>query len=439
MERNVSRFEDLLRASVDWTWETDSHFRIVALSPGFDSTLGKSGSTMIGKSLPAIADRARPSDEESARNLEKALANRRPFRHLPLTLANGENHRVSFLISGLAYYDSREGSFLGHRGTAVRAASVMARAELDSQTNRQLLRLLEAALGRKDELERFNLRKLAKEDWAKMGSLAHELRTPLNAIVGFAEIIRDQRFGEDPERYRHYAGLVHDSAHHLLDVVQDLADLTDREQRQPDAAEDGLIDPLKVASFVLIVMDEEALRKDLALVNDLPPALPRVRAERRTLRQILFNLVDNAVKYTDPGGQVRLSATTVEGKSLALRVSDTGVGIAPEDRERIFERHVRAAPNDQTTKGKGLGLSIARDLARGLGGDIEVEGRPGKGSTFTLILPLTESGKRKPDDGDKNLPEPKRPSSKSEKAKERARPNKRRRSGHLSAVPDDSR
>ena len=392
MDEEISYYEDLLRASVDWTWETDRYCRIVRLSPGFDSILGTAGRTLIGQSLVAIASHTEDANAKLAQRLEEVLSARRPFRHIPLMVAGGEGRPVRFLISGLAFYDPQQGTYEGHRGTAVRSDSFASFGDSDTQANRQLLRLLEAALERKDELERFQLGAMAKDDWAKMGSLAHELRTPLNAIVGFAEIIRDRRFGDDLERYRHYAGLIYDGSQHLIDVVQDLANLTEREQLRPS---DGLVDPAKIASFVLIVMEEEALRKGVKLVNDLPSALAPLRADRRTLRQILLNLVDNAVKYTNSGGEVRLSAEDLASEYVAFTVTDTGVGIAAQDHERIFERHVRVASGDQAGNGKGLGLSIARQLARDLGGDITVESKLGAGSTFTLRLPVAgtrESG-----------------------------------------------
>jgi signal transduction histidine kinase len=153
-----------------------------------------------------------------------------------------------------------------------------------------------------------------------------------------------------------------------------------------------LIDPLKVASFVLIVMEDEAARMGISLINRLPENLPGIRAERRMLRQILLNLVTNAIKYTVTGGEVRLSASIEDGAMLAITVSDTGIGIRPEDQERIFRRHVRAAASAHLEGGKGLGLAIARDLARKMGGDIRVTSEPGKGSHFTLALPLPDTG-----------------------------------------------
>jgi len=393
MDQELSRYRDLLRASIDWLWETDDELKLGEVSSGFCATIGRPEHTLRGSALVELAAADKPEDRELAEALAHVLAARRPFRHLPIVIIDANGKRLRFLVSGLPYYHPEGGRYAGYRGTAVRAPLTAVLGSEESETNRRLLNLLEAALSRKDELELGHLEAAAKSDWSKLGALAHELRTPLNAIMGFAEIIRDQRFGENLERYRQYAGLIHDSGHHLLDVVQDLLELTDRERRKVEFAASQLIDPLKVASFVLIVMEDEAARMGISLVNRLPENLPDIRAERRMLRQILLNLVTNAIKYTVTGGEVRLSASIESGSMLAITVSDTGIGIREEDQERIFLRHVRAAASAHLEGGKGLGLAIARELARKMGGDIRVTSAPGKGSHFTLALPLPETGR----------------------------------------------
>lgn len=398
MDQELSRHRDLLRASVDWFWETDQALRIAQVSSGFRAAVGRPEQSVEGLSLIELAAADRAEDRELAEALGDVLGSRRAFRHVPIIVADAAGKRLRFLVNGLPYYDPASGRYAGYRGTAVRAPASVALGSEESETNRRLLNLLETALSRKDELEIGQLEAAAKSDWSKLGALAHELRTPLNAILGFAEIIRDQRFGENLDRYRQYAGLIHDSGHHLLDVVQDLLELTDRERRKVEHAAGQLIDPLKVASFVLIVMEEEAARLGISLVNRLPESLPSVRAERRMLRQILLNLVTNAIKYTVSGGEVRVSASIEDGAMLAITVSDTGIGIRREDQERIFERHVRAASAAHLEGGKGLGLAIARDLARKMGGDIRVTSEPAKGSHFTLVLPLPESSRPEEED-----------------------------------------
>jgi signal transduction histidine kinase len=413
--RILARYEDLLRATVDWEWETDAAGLLIGLSASVTSSLGRPPQSLLGRKLLGLAEAGSLQGEKSDRasvgtaELAACLSAHRTFRQLPVALLDAEDKAVSLLLNGVPYY-AANGSFAGYRGTALRSSATILQSG-ESETNKRLLSLLEAALNRKDELENERRAIIGNVDWTKIGAMAHELRTPLNAILGFAEIIRDQRFGHDEKRYSEYAGLIHDSGRHLVDVVQTLLELADKE-RQMGAGETELIDPLKVASFVLIVLEEEANRIGVSLVNRLPTSLPQVEGERRALRQILLNLVTNGLKYTAPGGEVSLSAEVVAGKNLLLMVHDNGIGIPEDEQPKIFERHYRVPEARDIETGKGLGLAISRDLARNLGGDITVESTSGSGSCFTLILPLTDSGKpQQPSD------ESKTPSAKSSPGK----------------------
>jgi signal transduction histidine kinase len=394
----LARYEDLLRASVDWYWETDAAGRLLGLSQSVISSLGQAPYNLVGQDFLGLAEAA--VDEEDSQDravtgtteFASCLASRRAFRQLPLALLDAEGQAVSLLLSGVPYY-TPDGRFAGFRGTAQRGNSDL-QSRQTSETNKRLLRLLEAALNRKDELENERQAIIGTIDWTRIGAMAHELRTPLNAILGFAEIIRDRRFGEDAERYQEYAGLIHDSGRHLLEVVQNLLELADKERKNGNG-ESELIDPLKVASFVLIVLEEEAARGGIALVNRLPDTLPPIAGERRALRQILINLLTNGLKYTAPGGEVSLSAEIIADDTLHLLVRDSGIGIPADQLSKIFERHYRVPEAKDFEGGKGLGLAISRELARGLGGDITVESTPGRGSCFTLSLPLPQHGQPK--------------------------------------------
>jgi signal transduction histidine kinase len=208
MDQELSRYRDLLRASVDWQWETDDELRIEEVSSGFRAAVGRPEHVVKGCALADLAAADKPEDRELAEALAHVLTSRQPFRHLPIVIADAAGKRLRFLVSGLPYYHPESGRYAGYRGTAVRSPTTTALGSEESETNRRLLNLLETALSRKDELEIGHLEAAAKSDWSKLGALAHELRTPLNAILGFAEIIRDQRFGANLERYRQYAGLI---------------------------------------------------------------------------------------------------------------------------------------------------------------------------------------------------------------------------------------
>jgi signal transduction histidine kinase len=265
-----------------------------------------------------------------------------------------------------------------------------------------------------------------------LANVSHELRTPLNAIVGFVEMLRDGVYGElGPRQGQPVERIAASATHlrHLVDQVLDIAKMAaGRLEVHPE--------PIVLRPFVLNIISElESLinEKGLTLSITVGATLPRVRTDPTHLRQIIVNLVGNAVKYTTSGGiavRARLvspasparatdpsapvltrrdvprpeeegSLATIAALAaraprtdrpwLALQVSDTGIGIAPEDQERIFEEfeQVNAGPRgDSMRRGTGLGLSISRRLARLLGADLTVESELGRGSTFTLWLPV---------------------------------------------------
>lgn len=396
------RYEDFLRASADWTWETDAALALTEVSPSATAGLGVLVHRLLGKRLPDLLS---VTPEESAAGLvtstiTTAMVSRQAFRELPALVLPGDDQEIPVRLSGVPFYDPESGAFEGYRGTALHEPQLQSGQLSPGETNKRLLTLLDNALARKDELEQERQDSERSDSWARMASIAHELRTPLNAILGFSEIIRDWRFGGNEERYREYGAVIHDSGLHLLDVVSDLLELTDRGQRLETGKKEP-VDPLKVAAFVLIVLEEKAQEMGVTLINKLPKSLPFLAAERRALRQILLNLFTNALRYTPSGGKVYLESEVVAGDKLVLLVRDTGIGIAPEEQDKIFERYYRAAGSESAQEGKGLGLAISRELARNLGGDITVESRLGKGSCFILSLPLPDwPGGARNDNGD---------------------------------------
>jgi signal transduction histidine kinase len=263
---------------------------------------------------------------------------------------------------------------------------------------------------RSRELERLSSELLRanrmKNDF--LANVSHELRTPLNAIVGFVDLLREGVYGELAPRQVKPVERIEASANHLRHLVDQILDLAKMAAGRLDVH----LETLDVRPFILDVASEvESLvsEKNLSLSLTMSGALPRIRTDPTHLRQILVNLIGNAIKYTDEGSIVvktrlvskdaslaqELSksavASTADGKSLlSIQVIDSGVGIAPADHERVFEEfeQVDSGPRtDSPHRGTGLGLAISRRLARLLGGDLLLESDTGKGSTFTLWLP----------------------------------------------------
>ena len=218
-----------------------------------------------------------------------------------------------------------------------------------------------------------------------VANVSHELRTPLTAIKGYAETLRDGGL-RDPETAAEFVRVIHRHAERLRALIEDLLDLAAVEQGEAriDLAPVALRD---VATQAEAVARPAAAGKRHTLTLDVPGDLPRVLADRDRLGQVLINLLDNAVKFTPEGGRIEVSARPSSGR-VVLSVKDNGVGIPPEDIGRIFERFYRVGRSrDRREGGTGLGLAIAKHLTQAMGGTIEVESRPGSGTTFRVSLP----------------------------------------------------
>ncbi|HOO17815.1 MAG: HAMP domain-containing protein [Phycisphaerae bacterium] len=219
-----------------------------------------------------------------------------------------------------------------------------------------------------------------------LANVSHELRTPLTTIIGFAELLREGPHVEEGSRAARYAENILISGRILLEIINDLLDLAKIEAGKMEVR----VEPVNLAELcesMQILMkplaEKKSLQFDLLVDNDLPT----LQSDQSKLRQILYNLVSNAIKFTPPGGQMRLAARRLDDEHVRLEVSDTGPGIAPEHRATIFEkfRQIDQSPTREH-HGTGLGLAIARELAHLLGGEIEVESELGHGATFTVTL-----------------------------------------------------
>ena len=225
-----------------------------------------------------------------------------------------------------------------------------------------------------------------------LATMSHELRTPLNSIIGFSEVLSSN--DRLSEKERRYATNIQTSGKMLLGLINDILDLAKIESGKMELhLEEFSIRDVVEGLFTMArpIAEKKSIELDVAI----DPDVPVVHQDAGKLQQILYNLLSNAIKFTPEGGRVVVSAETTE-TDLVLAVEDTGLGIAPEDRERIFEKFRQGASGlvgGETTltrqySGSGLGLSIVRELCRMLGGEISLESELGKGSTFTVRLPL---------------------------------------------------
>jgi len=224
-----------------------------------------------------------------------------------------------------------------------------------------------------------------------LATMSHELRTPLNAIIGFSEmIVQEQALMLDPARRREYAQLINDSGQHLLAVVNGILDISKMESGNFEISPE----PFAPRAALVNCCDLLALKareNGIDLVGSVPQDLPDLNGDPRAFRQIALNLVSNAIKFTERGGQVTVSAG-VEGAHLALRVTDTGVGIAADDLKHIGAPFFQAGTTYQRRhEGTGLGLSIVKSLVALHAGQMTVQSRLDEGTTVTVVLPLAFS------------------------------------------------
>jgi len=242
--------------------------------------------------------------------------------------------------------------------------------------------------GKVDELARANLAlfESAKLKGEFMATMSHELRTPLHSILGFSDLL--QQGDNISEKQLRWVKNIRSSGAHLLDIINDILDLAKIEAGKMEVRLESfpvseLVD--RVAGNVRPLAEKKGIEVRTIVAQDLP----LVHQDQGKLQQVLSNLLSNAVKFTPEGGKVLIRAG-IDGDELVLTVNDTGVGIAPADQGKIFEKFRQGAnPLTREYAGTGLGLSICRELANLLGGDVTLQSEVGKGSSFTVRVPTT--------------------------------------------------
>lgn len=230
-----------------------------------------------------------------------------------------------------------------------------------------------------------------------LANVSHELRTPLNSIIGFAEVLQETLAaseGPKAEKNNRYASNIILSSRRLLELINDLLDLAKIEAGRAELRL-ATVSIQDTTEGLANLIRPQAEKRNIDLKIKAQPNLPPAETDAGKLQQIVFNLLSNAIKFSPDGGVVTLSAELAEpthGQGVArlrLSVADQGPGIAPEDQQRVFEKFSQLdASETREHGGTGLGLTISRELAQLLGGEIELDSMPGQGATFTLIIPL---------------------------------------------------
>jgi signal transduction histidine kinase len=257
--------------------------------------------------------------------------------------------------------------------------------------NRDELGTLAANLNRmRDQLGRLygEVETASRHKSEFLANMSHELRTPLNAVIGFSEVLQDRLFGDLNDKQAEYVGDIHTSGQHLLALINDILDLSKIEAGRMD---------LQVVPFALsevlqnsvALIRERATRQGTALGLEVEPSAGAITADERKIKQVVFNLLTNALKFTTRGGHVDVTARG-DDDDVFVSVRDDGVGVARADQGRIFEEFQQVGTS-HLQEGTGLGLALSRRFVELHGGRLWVESEPGQGSTFTFSLPRTRS------------------------------------------------
>lgn len=243
---------------------------------------------------------------------------------------------------------------------------------------------LEAANKRLDAANR------AKSEF--LAHMSHELRTPLNSVIGFSEMVRTETLGPiDNPTYIDYAGYIQKSASHLLDVINDILDISKIEAGELEMDE-VVVDLQALVAEAMTLASERAVGKDLAVDSNIPTDLPKLLADERMIKQVIVNLLSNAVKFTPDGGSVTVAAACDPDQQILLSVRDNGIGIAEKDIPRAmqpFEQVRRSAKLSH--RGTGLGLSLSKKLVELHGADLFINSELGVGTTVTIMFPTNRT------------------------------------------------
>ncbi len=388
LAETVEKLNDTIRASSDWVWETDADLRLTEVSPRIAAITGVPPHMHLGKHVLSLGEL--PEASAATPDLESLFASHRSFRNRLFIMRDEAGQPRRIHLSAMPFFDKSSGRFLGYRGTGTDITRTLEAERAMMKARRDLEQALKTLELRNEQLSEALTKAQAASD-AKTEFLAltsHELRTPLNAIIGFSELVRRQVAGPVTERMGEYLDNVLSASGHLVQIIDNLLDTVRIENETTE------ID-LQQVGVAKLVRDTLAMVEVRAQAGGLTLQVPEigddveVLADVTAARQILINLLTNAVKFTPEGGTVGLEVEQTPDDTVQITVWDTGIGI-PKDRiDAVFERfhRVRSDAFTTNTEGVGIGLHVARNLAQLMGGDISLTSELGKGSRFTLALP----------------------------------------------------
>ena len=362
-----TRLRDYAETASDWYWETGPDHRFTYMSSRIGA-FGQDPQQRLGRRRQELACDVAEQPAKWRAHLAQ-LDRHEPFRDFVYAMKVAGEARMTLSVSGKPFFDSA-GRFLGYRGTSRDiTATIAAEAKL-----REAKGAAEAASAAKT---------------AFLANMSHELRTPLNAIIGFAEALSGGYFGPMSEKQREYVKDIQESGQHLLLLISDLLDVAKIEAGKFELHRESVNVADEIAACLRLVQ-AKADEGGVSLATDVAANVGAHSVDRRALRQVLLNLLSNGIKFTPPGGRVVVGARRDRAGDLVLSITDTGVGIAPEDLAKIivpFGALARNANLSRTREGTGLGLPLSKSLVELHGGRLDIESQVGRGTTATARFP----------------------------------------------------